>query len=130
MLVILWFLVVIKYPIGYIILDLAIMSEVLLRYNLKQTNIIVIYLSVCGCSQKTSNLPRIYFIPVLKVDGTDFTNLSAAAIDRAIIDIPTKKVRTPLPSAIKVAWEIVVNKTSIIIDSIALSPVVKYLECH
>jgi hypothetical protein len=85
---------------------------------------------MCCCSQKTSNLPRIYFIPVLKVDGTNLTNLFAAAKDRTIIDVPTKKMRTPLPSPIKVAWEIVVNKTSIIIDSIALSPVVKYLECH
>jgi hypothetical protein len=58
------------------------------------------------------------------MDGADFTNLFAAAKDRAIIDVPTKKMRTPLPSPIKVAWEIVVNKASIIIDSIALSPII------
>jgi hypothetical protein len=58
------------------------------------------------------------------MDGADFTNLSTTAKDRTIIDVPTKKMRAPLPSPIKVAWEIVVNKASIIIDSIALSPVV------
>jgi hypothetical protein len=73
---------------------------------------------------------RINLIPVLKMNRAHVAYFLAAGVYRTIINIFPLEVWGPFPSLLKVVWELIINKTSIKIDSITLVSIINYLECH